>query len=105
MNGRSPIRNSSPLPRSSSDVEGWFDYCETIATGLRKLAVTDRAGAVVSTADAVSQWVAMTRTAHDSGGAAFIIRHRRRPRPGPPQAPPAGEKRPPPAPAVFRRPP
>jgi D-sedoheptulose 7-phosphate isomerase len=54
-------------------VEGWSDYCETIATGLRKLAVTDRAGAIVSTADAVSQWVAMTRTAHDSGGQLYII--------------------------------
>jgi D-sedoheptulose 7-phosphate isomerase len=54
-------------------VEGWSDYCETIATGLRKLAVTDRAGAVVSTADAVSQWVAMTRTAHDAGGQLYII--------------------------------
>src|SRR3954454_19322615 len=73
MNGRSPIRNSSPLPRSSSEVEGWSDYCETIATGLRKLAVTDRAGAVVSTADAVSQWVTMTRTAHDAGGQLYII--------------------------------
>jgi len=54
-------------------VERWSDYCETIATGLRKLAVTDRAGAVVSTADAVSQWVAMTRTAHDAGGQLYII--------------------------------
>lgn len=54
-------------------MERWPDYCETIATGLRKLAVTDRAGAAVSTADAVSQWVAMTRTAHESGGALFII--------------------------------
>jgi D-sedoheptulose 7-phosphate isomerase len=54
-------------------VERWSDYCETIATGLRKLAVTDRSGAAVSTADAVSQWVALTRTAHDGGGSLFII--------------------------------
>jgi D-sedoheptulose 7-phosphate isomerase len=54
-------------------VERWADYCETIATGLDKLAVTDRAGTAVSTADAVSQWVAMTRTAHDGGGTLFII--------------------------------
>ena len=54
-------------------MEGWPDYCETIATGLRRLAVTDRTGAAVSTADAVGQWVAMTRTAHEGGGYLYII--------------------------------
>ena len=54
-------------------MERWTDYCETIVTGLRTLAVTDRSGAAVSTADAVSQWVAMTRTAHDGGGQLYII--------------------------------
>ena len=54
-------------------MEGWSDYCETIATGLRKLAVTDRSGKAVSTADAVSQWVAMTRSTHDAGGQLYII--------------------------------
>jgi len=54
-------------------VERWSDYCETIATGLRELSVTDRGGAAVSTADAVSQWVAMTRATHEGCGTLFII--------------------------------
>jgi len=54
-------------------VESWTDYYETIADGLRRVAVTDRSGSAVSTADAVARWVSMTRAAHDAGGHVYII--------------------------------
>jgi D-sedoheptulose 7-phosphate isomerase len=54
-------------------VERWTDYCETIADGLRRMAVTDRAGAELPTADGVAQWVSMTRAAHDGGGYLYIV--------------------------------
>src|SRR5436853_5862473 len=73
MNGRSPTRNSSPLQKSSSDVEGWTEYCGTIADGLARLAVTDRSGLAVPIADAVAQWVAMTRAADAGGGSLYIV--------------------------------
>ena len=54
-------------------MEGWTDYFETIAGGLRRMAATDRAGAAVSPADAVARWVAMTRATHDRAGQLYII--------------------------------
>ena len=54
-------------------MESWTDYYETIADGLRRVAVTDRSGSAVSTADAVARWVSMTRAAHDAGGHVYII--------------------------------
>jgi D-sedoheptulose 7-phosphate isomerase len=54
-------------------VERWTDYCETIADGLRRMAVTDRTGAALPTADGVAQWVSMTRGAHDGGGYLYIV--------------------------------
>ena len=35
-------------------MERWTDYYETIADGLRRMAVTDRSGAALSAADAVT---------------------------------------------------
>src|SRR5262249_39923268 len=57
----------------SSDVERWTDYCDTIADGLRRIAVTDRSGAALATADGVARWVSLTRAAHDAGGPLYII--------------------------------
>jgi len=54
-------------------VEGWTDYCETIAEGLRRMAVTDRSGGALAPSAAVAQWVSMTRAAHDRGGHLYII--------------------------------
>jgi len=54
-------------------VERWTDYFETIADGLRQLAVTDRSGAELTTADGVARWVSMTRSVHDAGGHLYII--------------------------------
>ena len=54
-------------------MEGWTDYCGTIADGLRGLTVTDRAGAVVSPSEGVARWVAMTRAVHDLGRQLYII--------------------------------
>jgi D-sedoheptulose 7-phosphate isomerase len=54
-------------------VEGWTDYCDTIADGLRRLTVTDRSGAGLSPAEGVARWVAITRATHDRGGQLYII--------------------------------
>jgi D-sedoheptulose 7-phosphate isomerase len=54
-------------------VERWTDYCETIADGLRRMAVTDRTGAALATADGVAQWVSMTRSADAAGGSLYIV--------------------------------
>ena len=54
-------------------MEGWTDYVETIFDGLHGMAVTDRSGSVLSPAEAVTRWVAMTRATHDRGGQLYII--------------------------------
>lgn len=54
-------------------MEGWTGYFQTIADGLRAMAVTDRSGTVLSPADGVARWVAMTRASHDRGGQLYII--------------------------------
>jgi D-sedoheptulose 7-phosphate isomerase len=54
-------------------VEGWTDYFETIADGLRAMAVTDRSGAVLPPAEGVARWVATTQATHDRGGQLYII--------------------------------
>jgi D-sedoheptulose 7-phosphate isomerase len=54
-------------------VEGWTDYVETVADGLRGMAVTDRSGSVLSPSEGVARWVAMTRATHDRGGQLYII--------------------------------
>jgi D-sedoheptulose 7-phosphate isomerase len=54
-------------------VEGWTDYCDTIADGLRGVTVVDRSGAGISPGEAVARWVAMTRATHDRGGQLYII--------------------------------
>jgi len=51
----------------------WTGYVETIAEGLRRLAVTDRQGSELSPADALSRWVAMTHGVHERDGCLFII--------------------------------
>ena len=54
-------------------MEGWTDYLETIADGLRGMTVTDRAGAVVSPGEGVERWVAMTRATHERGRQLYLI--------------------------------
>jgi D-sedoheptulose 7-phosphate isomerase len=54
-------------------VERWTDYCETIADGLRRMAVTDRSAGMLAPSDAVTQWVSLTRAAHDGGGHLYIV--------------------------------
>jgi D-sedoheptulose 7-phosphate isomerase len=54
-------------------VEGWTEYIETIADGLRGMAVTDRSGAVLSPASGVARWVAATHATHERGGQLYII--------------------------------
>jgi D-sedoheptulose 7-phosphate isomerase len=54
-------------------METWTGYIETIAEGLRRLAVTDREGSQLSPADALGRWVAMTHSMHERDGSLFII--------------------------------
>ena len=54
-------------------MEGWTDYFEAIADGLRGMAVTERSGAALSPGEGVSRWVAMTRAMQDRGGQLYII--------------------------------
>jgi D-sedoheptulose 7-phosphate isomerase len=54
-------------------MEGWPDYLETIAAGLRKMVVTDRQGAELPAVEGVTRWVAMTRAVHSRDGHLFII--------------------------------
>jgi D-sedoheptulose 7-phosphate isomerase len=54
-------------------VEGWTDYFGNITDGLRDMIVTDRSGAALSAAEAVTRWVAMTRATHDDARQLYII--------------------------------
>lgn len=54
-------------------MEGWTDYCETIAKGLRALVVTDREGRDLPAAEGVSRWVAMTRATQQRDAHLYII--------------------------------
>jgi D-sedoheptulose 7-phosphate isomerase len=54
-------------------VEQWTHYVETIAAGLRAIAVTDRAGGVLVLAEAVTRWVAMTRAVHDRASHLYLV--------------------------------
>jgi D-sedoheptulose 7-phosphate isomerase len=54
-------------------METWTGYVETIAEGLRRLAVTDRQGSELSPVDALSRWVAMTHGMAERDGCLFII--------------------------------
>jgi D-sedoheptulose 7-phosphate isomerase len=54
-------------------VEVWTDYFETIADGLRGMAVTDRSGTVLAPGEGVARWVAMTRGSHQHGGQLYLI--------------------------------
>jgi D-sedoheptulose 7-phosphate isomerase len=54
-------------------VEGWIDYFETIAQGLRALVVTDRDGRELPVAEGVGQWVAMTRATQQRDAHLYII--------------------------------
>ena len=53
--------------------EGWDDYIETIAAGLRRLEATDRSGTSLPARDAMAQWVALTREIHDRDGQLFLF--------------------------------
>src|SRR5262245_17323396 len=53
-------------------MESWAEYLGHLRTGLDGLAVTDRAGATLSTAEGFDRWVAMTRRIHDQGGALYL---------------------------------
>lgn len=53
--------------------EGWDDYIETIAAGLRRLEATDRSGASLPAHDAMAQWVALTREIHDRDAQLFLF--------------------------------
>jgi D-sedoheptulose 7-phosphate isomerase len=54
-------------------VERWADYTDTIAEGLKAMAVTDAAGQPVDPQDGFARWVAMTREMHQRGNQLFII--------------------------------
>lgn len=54
-------------------MEIWTEYVETIAEGLKRLAVTDRQGSQLPPADALSRWVAMTHRMRERDGSLFII--------------------------------
>jgi D-sedoheptulose 7-phosphate isomerase len=54
-------------------MEAWSEYVQTIADALRRMVVTDHAGAELQAADGMAQWVAMTRATHDRDGHVFII--------------------------------
>ena len=54
-------------------MERWSDYVETIAGGLRDMAVTDREGRTLSPADGVTRWVAMTRAVQEQDRHLYLI--------------------------------
>jgi D-sedoheptulose 7-phosphate isomerase len=54
-------------------VENWNDYFETIAEGLKNMAVTDRSGAPRTVAEGVASWIEMTRATHERGGQLYFI--------------------------------
>ena len=54
-------------------METWSDYFETIAQGLRDVAVTGRDGGQLPIADGIARWVAMTRTTHQRDGHLYIV--------------------------------
>lgn len=54
-------------------MEGWTDYVETIAEGLRAMVVTDRWRREVSPLEGVTRWVAMTRAMHERGRYLYIV--------------------------------
>src|SRR4051812_14637239 len=79
--GAAPVQRASslgsgvPHDRENRDLtmERWSDYLETIADGLRRMVVTDHAGAELSVPDGIGRWVAMTRATHDRDGQLFVI--------------------------------
>ena len=54
-------------------MEGWIDYIETIAGGLRGMVVTDRRREELSPLEGVTRWVAMTRATHERGRYLYIV--------------------------------
>ena len=54
-------------------MEGWIDYIETIAGGLRAMVVTDRKREELSPLEGVTRWVAMTRATHERGRYLYIV--------------------------------
>ncbi len=54
-------------------MEGWTDYFETIAGGLRAMEVTDHAGTALTPGEGVARWVAATRVTQERGGQLYII--------------------------------
>lgn len=54
-------------------MEIWNDYVAAISDALRNVAVTDRSGAALTSADGVARWVAMTRDVHERGGQLYFI--------------------------------
>src|SRR5438874_5336238 len=79
--GAAPVQRTANLgsgvPHDRQDrdltMEQWPDYLDTIADGLRRMVVTDHAGAQLSAADGIARWVAMTRATHDRDGQLFVI--------------------------------
>jgi D-sedoheptulose 7-phosphate isomerase len=54
-------------------METWTGYVETIAEGLRGLAVTDRQALELTPPEALSRWVAMTHQLHERDGSLFFV--------------------------------
>ena len=53
--------------------ENWNDYLASIAAALRDVVVTDRSGATVPTADAFTQWVALSHAVNERGNTTYFI--------------------------------
>jgi len=54
-------------------MEAWRQYVDTVAAGLRDLAVTDNTGAALTAEAAFQRWLDMTRTLQTNGANVFIV--------------------------------
>jgi D-sedoheptulose 7-phosphate isomerase len=54
-------------------MESWTDYLTSINSGLRGLAVTDRAGGALSVADAFRRWVELSHAVNAGGNTTYFI--------------------------------
>jgi D-sedoheptulose 7-phosphate isomerase len=57
----------------SDDAQRWSDCIESIAVGLRRMVVTDHAGAELAAPEGFARWAAMTRATHEGGGQVYLI--------------------------------
>jgi D-sedoheptulose 7-phosphate isomerase len=54
-------------------MDAWDSYVAAVGSGLARLAITDRQGQPLSTADGFGRWVALTHEVHERGQNIFLV--------------------------------